>query len=110
MSIHRPAGLAAELRLLEHVIFVKGSKYDYKVFVREGKYDTSTKIQVANYLNTLSPDTIYIPPNLATRLSSSHPYVYGYFYTNDPDVVTFIQIIYPTLLGKIYKLEETPDK
>jgi len=110
VTIHRPASLAAELRLLENVIFVKEVKYDYKVLIREGKYDVNTKIQVANYLNTFGLDTIYVPPNLVTRLTSNHPYVYGYFYTNDPDVVTFIQLIYPTLLGKIYKLEETPDK
>lgn len=83
--------------------------YTHKVILRDGQYTQEVKTNLLNYLDSLGSDLIKIPGNLKKQLDriSTRPtgYMWGiYFYTNDPSVATFVNIIHPTLVSKCHEL------
>jgi hypothetical protein len=85
--------------------------YTHKVIIRDGKYSTEIKTSILNYLTGVDQTTVKIPRAFLQMLTKSSSYMWnGYFYTNDPDVATFINLIHPSLVLNIHELIVTDTK
>lgn len=89
------------------IVTRKPVKYDYKVVLKEHRVtDRDNLVQVYNYLRGLGSDVKILPScqrNLTTNL-----FWFGqcYFYTKDPGLCTFINLIAPNLIKEISKLTQ----
>ena len=105
LSIYRPANEAAlEILDLGQIIMKKPNGYQYRVFFREGKSSDKPLTQVYDYLMSLD-DQVLLSPGLKRNLSN--PYYWfsgGYFYVNDPSVLTFLNLIAPGLVSGFSKV------
>ena len=104
-NIHQPASLEAVELLNNSVIFLKNPKYPYRVSIKEGQYGLQTKQQILNYVNN-HPDSIFVSKGVMSQLSEGKRYMGGYFHVNDLSILTFLTMISPRFVGKIYRLEK----
>jgi hypothetical protein len=82
--------------------------YSHKVIVRDGRYPVETKQQLLHYLENLG-DTVKLSKTSKDMLNRSYESTWGvFFYTNDPAVVTFIQLINPALISNIHAMVPVP--
>lgn len=93
-------------QLLEagHILGKNLKSYKYKITLRDGKYDPEAKVQLLNYLDSLGED---VTINKATRraLENGHRYTWGnYIHTNDPSILTFVNLIIPGIVNKTHEL------
>ena len=83
----------------------KPVEYEYKVLFKEHRVtNRDNLIQIYNYLSGLGSDVKILPSckrNLTTNLFW---FSQCYFYTKDPGVCTFINLIAPNLIKEISKL------
>lgn len=85
--------------------------YKHKVILKDGKYSAELKADLIQYLSNIGPDNVKIPNGLANMLTKSSSYIWNaYFYTNDPSIVTFINLMYPGLVSNIHELIVVTDK
>jgi hypothetical protein len=85
--------------------------YKHKVILRDGKYSTELKTSILNYLSSVGPDNVKIPATFSSMLTKSSSYMWNaYFYTNDPSIVTFINLLHPGLVSNIHELVVAPAK
>jgi hypothetical protein len=85
--------------------------FTHKVILKDGKYSQDVKNSLLNYLANLGPDMVKIHGGLLSMLTKSSSYMWnGYFYTNDPSIVTFINLMYPGLVSNIHELVIAPTK
>jgi hypothetical protein len=106
-TISQPASLTAIEKLDDNVIYLKSEpKYKYRVTVREGKYDPAVKQQIVNYCDNFIDD-IYLTTGFREMLTrNNRMWVSGYFHVNDLESLTFLALISPRFVNKIYKLEQ----
>lgn len=106
-TIHRPANDKAKLRLEDKVIFVNKPKHNFKVLVKEHSCPNDTKKQILAYLNNFNND-VTLPFSLERSLKDEkHNWMRGhYYYVNDLSMLTFLQMISPKFVNKIFKLEQ----
>lgn len=105
-EVHRPANAQAVEILDRGEIVVKNqTEYDYKVLFKEsGQFDTDTRLQVYNFL-TSQGDTVKMTKSCEKNLKHrNYWFTQTYFYTNNPDILTFLNIIAPGAITGIYKL------
>lgn len=82
--------------------------YTHKVIIRDGRYSTETKDSILEYLHGVGIETVGIPGSFQKMFSKSTGYVWNcYFYTNDPSVVTFLNLMQPSLVSNIHELVVT---
>lgn len=106
LEVHRPANAQAVAVLDKGEIIVKNkTEYDYKVMFREsGQFDTATRLQVYNFLVSQG-NTVKLTKSCEKNLKHrNYWFTQTYFYTNDPDILTFLNIIAPGAITGIYKL------
>lgn len=106
LEIHRPANdRAIEILDRGEIIVKKNSDYEYKVVFREsGQFDTDTRTQVYNYL-TSQGDAVKLTKSCEKNLKfRNYWFTQTYFYTNDPSILTFLNIIAPGAVTGIFKL------
>lgn len=106
-EVSRPKNAATRILLEDgHILGVHRHGYAYKVLLCDGKFEPAAKIQLVSYLDGLGSEVVHI--NNATRTAFSSPnrfYSYGnYIYTNDITILSFVSLICPGLVGKIYEL------
>jgi hypothetical protein len=83
----------------------KNIGYTHKVLIKDGKYDVATKDSILNYLNNLGTDIIKLPESGVHMLNKPSSYIWNlYFYTNDPSILTFLNIMHPGLISNIHEL------
>lgn len=83
--------------------------YSHKVIVRDGRYPLQTKLQLLRYLENLG-DTVKLSKTSKDMLNKQYESTWSvFFYTNDPDVVTFISLIDPALISNIHAMVSVPD-
>lgn len=109
MEIHWPGSRTESLQRGE-IFMPKIVDYDYQVTLRTILLSTSKRQQVYDYLSGLG-DLVKMTPRLADSLTrpkfthSDNMWIYQcYFYTNDPSICTFLNLIEPHLMGKILKI------
>ena len=92
------------------IIRKKDIGYKYKMIFRDGIYTSEIKNNLLQYLITLGSD-VKIPNSVRRQLSSPHRALWnGYIYINDVKINTFISLIAPGLIGKLYELTILADK
>ena len=86
------------------ILVKKPQKYAYKVMLRDGRYSLETKTQILNYLDGLE-DLVKVSKGSRDMLSRSFTSMWGvFFYTNDPKVITFLNLLSPGLVLNIHEL------
>lgn len=105
-EVYTPASdHAQEILNRGEMIVNKNLNYQYKVILRECMIkDQNVKIALSNYLYNLGEA---VKPTKSLYQNLQSPSVYfngGYFYAASDDVITFVNLISPELIGKIYKL------
>jgi len=105
MNITGPADKAAEEILKTGAILSnRTSEYSHKVIIRDGRYDFDVKQQILSYLDSLG-NLVKLSSNTRDMLNKRLPNVWGlFFYTNDPDIVTFIRLIDPKFVLNVHPL------
>ena len=82
-------------------ILSKDPGYTHKILLRERLVGAEVKHQIYNYLLSLG-DQVKISKSVATILSGKSPYVFAcWFRTNDPTLVSFLELISPGIVQKI---------
>lgn len=79
-------------------------KYSHKVMLREGTCAPEIKQQILNYLESLE-DLVDVSEGTKRELLKPFSSIWGaFFYTNDPSVITFLNLIQPGIVRKIHPL------
>lgn len=87
------------------VILAKDNGYTYRVTMRDGNCGIDAKIGLLNYLTALG-DQVKLGASVVRQLQEKYGYMWGcYFYTNDPSIITALNIIHPGITGKIHELK-----
>jgi hypothetical protein len=97
---------AAHRALLEsgHITTKNTKGYKYKVTMRDGRYDAQAKMQLVNYFDSLG-DIVTVSKGTRRSLSNGHSYTFGlYIHTSDPSILTFVDLIVPGLVNKVYEI------
>ena len=107
-----PENSAAEAVLNAGAIIRKTNiGYTHKVIIRDGRYTTDIKCGLLSYLKNLSSDTVHVSDALTSILTGRSGYIWNaYFYTNDPSVTIFLNLIHPNLVLNIHELVVLPHK
>lgn len=108
-SISGPRTLEEETLLNTGCIISKVPvSYRYKVVFRDKSMSLPGKAQILNYLQSLE-GAIKITKGSIDMLSKPYTSMWGvYFYTNDPGVVLFLQLIDPKLISNIHEVVYMP--
>lgn len=89
------------------ILVKKESEYSHKVVLRDGRYSPELKLQVLNYLDGLD-DLVKVSTGSRNMLTKPYPSMWGvFFYTNDPNITSFLSLISPQMVLNIHKLVAT---
>ena len=79
--------------------------YTHKIIIRDGRYGSTVKETILDYLDNLHIEIIGVPKSCREMFSKSSSYVWNcYFYTNDPSVTIFLNLIQPGLVSNCHEL------
>lgn len=79
--------------------------YSHKIILRDGRYTATVKDSLLQYLSGLGYDTVLVPKSCYLMLGKPSGYIWNcYIYSNDPSIVTFINLIHPGLVSNIHEL------
>lgn len=96
---------AAEILDSGAIIRRTNNGYSHKVILRDGRYGAETKETILKYLEDLQIETVGIPRSCRTMFTKSSSYIWNcYFYTNDPSVTIFLNLIQPGIVSNCHKL------
>jgi hypothetical protein len=105
-SISGPVDSAAEAVLNSGAIIRKENNgYQYKIILKDGRYTPEIKQSLLNYLENQGPEQIQIPRSARNMLSKSTGFIWNlYFYSNDANIITFLNLISPGIVSNYHKL------
>lgn len=105
-SFAGPADVDAEIFLNSGAIIRKTNNgYSHKVILRDGRYTNDIKSSISQYLNGLGEDLVGVPASCQDMLVKSSGYIWNaYFYTNDPSVIMFLNLMHPGLVLNCHEL------
>lgn len=108
-SVNGPRDEHDEQLLRDGCIITRSPKeYGYKVFFRDRAVNSETRQQILNYLTNLG-DTVRITQGSIDMLKRPYSHIWGvYIFTQDPDVLVFLQLIDPKLISNIHKFVYAP--
>ena len=87
------------------IIFVKRDNgYKYKIMTKEGSFPLDTKLHLFNYLTSLKHE-VKLTSGYIQRLTQYQYAPASYIYTNDEKIVSFLKLIAPGMISKIYELK-----
>ena len=79
--------------------------YRYKVIIKDGRYSSEVKSQLLSYLKNVGNEQVKLPTTGLEMLSKSTGFIWNlYFYTNDLNVITFINLISPGIVSNSHEL------
>jgi len=82
--------------------------YSHKVILRDGRYAVDIKEAMLTYLDNLQIATVGVPASCREMFTKTTSYVWNcYFFTNDPSVTTFLNLIQPGIVSNIHELVVT---
>ena len=105
-SVAGPANDAAADILNSGAIIRKTDNgYTHKVILRDGRYRADVKEAILQYLDGLQIEIAGVPKSCREMFTKSSSYVWNcYFYTNDPSITTFLNLIQPGLVSNCHEL------
>jgi hypothetical protein len=105
ISVAGPSNEKDAKLLKQNVILIKKShEYTHKVFIRDGRYNIDVLHTMLDYLDSLE-DQVKVHRGTRDQINRSNGYIWNcWFYTKDPDIVTFIQLMDPNLVRNIHPL------
>lgn len=108
-AIAGPANAACAKILDSGAIIRKTANgYSHKVILRDGRYSAQVKESMLQYLQNLNIENAGIPDSCRNMFTKSSSYVWNcYFFTNDPDVIIFLNLIQPGIVSNIHELVVT---
>ena len=108
-TLSGPADTHAEEILNSGAIIRKTDNgYSHKILLRDGRYGSQTKETILQYLDNLQKETVSVPKSCRDMFTKSTSYVWNcYFYTNDPSVTTFLNLIQPGIVSNCHELVVT---
>jgi hypothetical protein len=111
-SISGPKDYTAEEVLNTGAILRKKDiGYKYKVILRDGRYSSETKQHLFNYLGGLPEEQVRVPKSAWGMLRNTNHFMWNmYFYSNDTDVCTFLNLISPGIVSNFHELVVLPNK
>ena len=87
------------------IIRKKHNGYRYKVILRDGRYSGGIKDSILQYLNGLSDEQVHITKTCKEMFTKPNSFLWNcYFYTNDPNITTFINLMSPGIVSNIHEL------
>lgn len=96
---------AAEILDSGAIIRRTNNGYSHKVILRDGRYSADVKETILTYLRDLQVETVGIPASCQRMFAKSSSYIWNcYFYTNDPSVTIFLNLIQPGLVSNCHEL------
>jgi hypothetical protein len=95
-----------------NVIVRRIEGYTKKVVIREGAImDPALSLKILDYLRSLEPHTVKLTQSLVKNLTRDRYWFSGgYFYTNDPGITTFIELMSPGLIQNIFDVKTVAAK
>lgn len=85
------------------IIRRKQNNYRYKVIIRDGRYEKDVKHAIYNYLTQC--DETMLTPGCADQLLKDFTYIWNmFFFTNDENVIHFINLMAPDSIANIHEL------
>lgn len=100
-AIWRPDTKVKEAIDAGYEILTKDPGYSHKVVLRDRMVGTEVKQQLYNYLKSMGTE-VKLTPGVDNILKSKGPYVFAcWFRTNDPTLVSFLELISPGIVQKI---------
>lgn len=84
--------------------------YRYKVLVKDGHYPLTVKESIRQYLQGLGHENVHVPKGLEDQLLKGSFIWSGYFYVNDPGILSFLQLISPGMVTNFHELVIRPHK
>jgi hypothetical protein len=79
--------------------------YKYKVMLKDGRYSADVKSQLLTYISNVGDEQIKLSKTGWDMLSKNTGFIWNlYFYTNDLNVVTFINLISPGIVSNSHEL------
>ena len=110
-SVSGPINKQAETLLVDNKILRKRKpKWRYKINLKDKKFSSSTRTSIRQYLIGLG-DEIKIPGSTLHQLTKPHEWIWGcYFYTNDPGIVTMVQLIDPDIVREVCEMVQIGGK
>jgi hypothetical protein len=113
LEIHGPNN-DEELELISqgNIIVRRIEGYTKKVMIREGAVtDPELALRILDYLRDLEPHTVKLTRSLVRNLTHDRYWFSGgYFYTNDPGITTFIELMSPGLIQNIFDVKTVAAK
>lgn len=105
VELYRPADAMSESELNDGNIVMKTDVgYRYKFVLRDGYYGEENKLALSNYLAQLG-DLVKVSPTVNRSLTNTGKYLWrGWFYSNEYDIKTMIDIIAPGAILNIHKV------
>lgn len=104
--IFAPSSDSVAEQLKDNVVFQRNPTHKYKVDIREGQYDLALKQQLQSYISNF-PKDFRIPSGLKARLENNHStFLYGHYFANDIGILSFVKLIAPSFVRKIYRVEQ----
>jgi len=103
VELYRPAGAMDEAALNNGNIVMKTNVgYRYKFIMRDGHYGEENKLALSNYLLQLG-ELVKVSPTVNRSLTNTGKYIWrGWFYSNEYDIKTMIDIIAPGAISAIH--------
>ena len=96
---------AAEILNSGAIIRKTDNGYTHKVLLRDGRYGADVKHAILQYLHGLEIENAGVPTSCQEMFSKDSSYVWNcYFFTNDPSVVMFLNLIQPGIVSNIHEL------
>jgi hypothetical protein len=85
--------------------------YKYKILMRDGLYDKQTKEALLNYITNIGVENATMPKGCIKMLTKDTRYIWNlYLYVNDLSVITFLNLIHPSLVLNYHELIVVADK
>ena len=110
-----PKTYLSEVTLTEPgvMLFVKEPAYKYRIYLKSRQVSTEFKEDFFDFVTT-NP-SVSASPALVNTLRNPrrarYPFMHGGYFLNynDESTVTLLGLLFPQILGKVYKLEKRPE-
>ncbi len=102
---------AAKLLDSGAILRKKDCGYQYKIIIKDGNYGKEAKRNLLNYLEELDPGVVQLTPAGRSMLLSTSTYIWNlYLFSNDPGIVSFLNLMHPGMVSNYHRLVIVPDK
>jgi hypothetical protein len=105
-AVAGPKDAAAEAVLNSGAIIRRENNgYRYKIILKDGRYTPAIKQSLLQYLENQGPEQVQLSRTAREMLNKTTSFVWNlYFYSNDVNVITFLNLISPGIVSNYHEL------